>query len=212
MLVGPSFKTAPAENPSKFDVDGMKHAVFRLSSLPDVSHPLQADIPARTEAERALRLENGIPIGAALVRSDGVVIGVGRNRRVQDGSATKHGEVRLPAAFPFLCEEEDVVEFEGLQRLLLPGRRRVRDTGGRSERQSEAELTLALPQTDCLECIGRLPAKVYADCTMFSTLSPCSMCTGAMILFGIKRCVIGENDTFTGSFVLLFDSRSRSTC
>lgn len=33
---------------------------------------------------------------------------------------------------------------------------------------------------------------------MFTTLSPCSMCTGAMILFGIKRCVMGENDTFVG--------------
>jgi hypothetical protein len=39
-----------------------------------------------------------------------------------------------------------------------------------------------------------------------STLSPCSMCTGAMILFGIKRCVMGENDTFTGSSFLFFPS------
>ncbi|GAA5823273.1 hypothetical protein JCM11251_007546 [Rhodosporidiobolus azoricus] len=118
------YKTEPEKNPREEDLRGMAHAVF--------------------QAERALRLEKGIPIGAALVRNDGVVIGVGRNRRVQEGSPTKHGE------------------------------------------------------TDCLECIGRLPASVYKDCTMYTTLSPCSMCTGAMILFGIKRCVMGENDTFVG--------------
>jgi cytosine/creatinine deaminase len=87
--------------------------------------------------------EGGIPIGAALARQ-GVLLGVGRNRRVQLGSATRHGE------------------------------------------------------TDCLENIGRLPAAVYAASTMATTLSPCDMCTGAILLYGIPRVVIGENRTFYG--------------
>ncbi|BGP50441.1 Cytosine deaminase [Rhodotorula kratochvilovae] len=118
-----SVKTAPAENPSEFDLNNIRHAIF--------------------QAEQGLR-EKGVPIGAALVRNDGVVIGVGRNRRVQEKSAIRHGE------------------------------------------------------TDCLHLIGRLPASVYKDCTMYTTLSPCSMCSGTMVLFGIKRCVMGENDTFLG--------------
>ncbi|TNY23261.1 cytosine deaminase [Rhodotorula diobovata] len=114
-------KTAPTENPSERDLANIRHAIF--------------------QAEQGLS-ERGVPIGAALVRSDGVVIGVGRNRRVQQNSAILHGE------------------------------------------------------TDCLNNIGRLPASVYKDCT---TLSPCSMCSGTMVLFGIKRCVMGENDTFVGA-------------
>ena len=48
-------------------------------------------------------------------------------------------------------------------------------------------------ETDCLENIGRLPAKVYAESTMVTTLSPCDMCTGAILMYGIPRVVIGEN-------------------
>ena len=92
---------------------------------------------------RAGLAEGGIPIGAALVH-DGKVLGVGHNRRVQLGSAIRHGE------------------------------------------------------TDCLENVGRLPATVYAASTMVSTLSPCDMCTGAILLFGIPRVVVGENSTFYG--------------
>jgi creatinine deaminase len=92
---------------------------------------------------RAGLAEGGIPIGAALVH-DGKVLGVGHNRRVQLGSAIRHGE------------------------------------------------------TDCLENVGRLPAKVYAESTMVTTLSPCDMCTGAILLYGIPRVVIGENSTFYG--------------
>ena len=87
--------------------------------------------------------EGGIPIGAALAEGDRV-LGVGHNRRVQMGSAIRHGE------------------------------------------------------TDCLENVGRLPASVYADSTMATTLSPCDMCTGAILLYGIPRVVIGENSTFYG--------------
>ena len=92
--------------------------------------------------------EGGIPIGAALV-VDGQVIAVGHNRRVQEGSAIKHGE------------------------------------------------------TDCLEAAGRLPASVYARATMVTTLSPCDMCTGAILLYKIPRVIIGENRTFLGGEELL---------
>ncbi len=93
--------------------------------------------------------EGGIPIGAALVGYDGTVLGVGHNRRVQLGSAIRHGE------------------------------------------------------TDALERAGRLPAAVYARSTMYTTLSPCHMCTGAILLYGIPRVVIGENRTFLGAEDLL---------
>jgi cytosine/creatinine deaminase len=94
------------------------------------------------------RGEGGVPIGAALV-ADGRVLGAGRNRRVQEGSAIKHGE------------------------------------------------------TDALENAGRLPASVYGRATMYTTLSPCHMCTGAILLYGIPRIVIGENRTFVGAEDLL---------
>ena len=92
---------------------------------------------------RAGAAEGGIPIGAALAEGDRL-LGVGHNRRVQMGSAIRHGE------------------------------------------------------TDCLENVGRLPASVYAGSTMATTLSPCDMCTGAILLYGIPRVVIGENSTFYG--------------
>lgn len=100
------------------------------------------------EQARIGRAEGGIPIGAALV-ADGEVLAVGRNRRVQEGSAIHHGE------------------------------------------------------TNALELAGRQPAAVYARSTMYTTLSPCHMCTGAMLLYGIKRVVIGENRTFMGAEELL---------
>ena len=100
------------------------------------------------EQARIGRDEGGVPIGAALV-VDGRVVAVGRNRRVQAGSAIRHGE------------------------------------------------------TDALENAGRLPASVYRRATMYTTLSPCDMCTGAILLYGIPRVVIGENRTFVGAEDLL---------
>jgi creatinine deaminase len=94
------------------------------------------------------RDEGGVPIGAALV-VDGQVLGTGHNRRVQLGSAIRHGE------------------------------------------------------TDALEEAGRLPATVYRRATMYTTLSPCHMCSGAILLYGIPRVVIGENRTFLGAEDLL---------
>jgi cytosine deaminase len=97
---------------------------------------------ALAEAREGLR-EGGVPIGAVLV-VDGVVLGGGHNRRVQQGSAIRHGEM------------------------------------------------------DCLENIGRLPASVYARATMYTTLSPCPMCSGAILLYKIPRVVLAENSTFLG--------------
>jgi cytosine deaminase len=96
------------------------------------------------EQARIGRDEGGVPIGAALIADDGTVLGVGHNRRVQDGSAIRHGE------------------------------------------------------TDALENAGRLPASVYRSSTRYTTLSPCDMCTGAILLYGVPRVVMGENRTFVG--------------
>ena len=49
-----------------------------------------------------------------------------------------------------------------------------------------------------LENAGRLPASAYEGATMYTTLSPCDMCTGACILYKVKRVVLGENTTFLG--------------
>ena len=73
--------------------------------------------------------EGGIPIGSVLVH-DGVIIGRGHNKRVQDGSPILHGEM------------------------------------------------------DALENAGRLPARAYREATIYTTLSPCSMCSGAILLYG----------------------------
>lgn len=92
--------------------------------------------------------EGGVPVGAALV-VDGRVLGTGRNRRVQSGSAIRHGE------------------------------------------------------TDALERAGRQPPAVYRHATMYTTLSPCDLCSGAILLYGIPRVVVGEHRTFTGAEDLL---------
>lgn len=56
---------------------------------------------------------------------------------------------------------------------------------------------------DALENAGRHPADVYARSTLYTTLSPCAMCSGAILLYGIPRVVIGENRTFQGEEDLL---------
>lgn len=99
------------------------------------------------EAEKGLR-EGGIPIGSVLVHY-GRIIGRGHNRRVQQGSAIRHGEM------------------------------------------------------DALENAGRQPAAVYRESVIYTTLSPCSMCSGAILLYGIPTVVIGENRTFLGEEALL---------
>jgi len=53
-------------------------------------------------------------------------------------------------------------------------------------------------EMDCLENAGRLTATDYLRATLYSTLSPCDMCSGAILLYEIPRVVVGENETFTG--------------
>jgi cytosine/creatinine deaminase len=58
-------------------------------------------------------------------------------------------------------------------------------------------------EMDALEAAGRQPAVVYRDSTIYTTLSPCAMCSGAILLYGIPRVVVGENRTFMGEEELL---------
>jgi creatinine deaminase len=58
-------------------------------------------------------------------------------------------------------------------------------------------------EMDALENAGRLPASVYRECVIYTTLSPCAMCSGAILLYGIPRVVVGENLTFMGEEALL---------
>lgn len=58
-------------------------------------------------------------------------------------------------------------------------------------------------EMDALERAGRQPASVYRDSVMYTTLSPCAMCSGAMLLYGIPHVVVGENQTFRGEEDLL---------
>jgi creatinine deaminase len=99
------------------------------------------------EAQKGLT-EGGIPIGSVIVH-DGKIIGRGHNRRVQEGSAIKHGEM------------------------------------------------------DAFENAGRQPARVYREATLYTTLSPCAMCSGAILLYGIRKIIVGEHETFMGEEELL---------
>src|SRR5262250_332273 len=58
-------------------------------------------------------------------------------------------------------------------------------------------------EMDALENAGRQPARVYRECTIYTTLSPCAMCSGTILLYGVPRVVIGENQTFLGEETLL---------
>ena len=104
-------------------------------------------LAAIEEAEQGVA-EGGIPIGSVVVR-DGMIVGRGHNRRVQQGSTILHGEM------------------------------------------------------DALERAGRQSANFYRECTLYTTLSPCPMCSGAILLYGIPRVVIGENRSFMGEETLL---------
>jgi cytosine deaminase len=58
-------------------------------------------------------------------------------------------------------------------------------------------------EMDALERAGRQPAAIYRDAIMYTTLSPCAMCSGAILLYGIRHVVVGENETFMGEEELL---------
>lgn len=58
-------------------------------------------------------------------------------------------------------------------------------------------------EMDALEDAGRQTAEVYKNCVLYTTLSPCSMCAGAVLLYGVPHVIIGENKTFLGEEELL---------
>lgn len=58
-------------------------------------------------------------------------------------------------------------------------------------------------EMDAVENAGRQSARVYSECVIYTTLSPCSMCSGTILLYGIPKVVIGENETFLGEEKLL---------
>lgn len=58
-------------------------------------------------------------------------------------------------------------------------------------------------EMDAIENAGRIPAKVYRECILYTTLSPCPMCSGTILLYEIPKVVIGENETFMGEEALL---------
>lgn len=58
-------------------------------------------------------------------------------------------------------------------------------------------------EMDAFENAGRQPASVYRDCTLYTTLSPCAMCSGAILLYGIPHVIVGENRSFMGEEDLL---------
>ena len=99
------------------------------------------------EARQGLA-EGGIPIGSVIVHR-GQIIGRGHNRRIQQGSVIRHGEM------------------------------------------------------DALENAGRQPAEVYQASVLYTTLSPCAMCSGAILLYGIPKVIVGEHTTFLGEEALL---------
>jgi creatinine deaminase len=73
---------------------------------------------------------------------------------------------------------------------------------GHNRRVQQASSVLHA-EMDALENAGRQPASVYRECTLYTTLSPCPMCSGAILLYGIPRVVVGENQTFMGEEELL---------
>jgi creatinine deaminase len=77
----------------------------------------------------------------------------------------------------------------------------VRDgeiAGRGHNRRVQRGSTILHGEMDALENAGRHPASFYRQCTLYTTLSPCSMCSGAILLYGIPRVIAGENRTFVG--------------
>jgi creatinine deaminase len=70
-------------------------------------------------------------------------------------------------------------------------------------RRLQAGSVVLHAEMDALEQAGRQPATMYRACTLYTTLSPCAMCSGAVLLYGIPRVVVGENRNFRGEEDLL---------
>lgn len=81
--------------------------------------------------------------------------------------------------------------------------RRGEILGRGHNRRLQRGSTVLHGEMDALENAGRQPASVYRECTLYTTLSPCAMCSGAVLLYGIPRVIIGENRTFLGDEDLL---------
>src|SRR5919202_3567604 len=75
--------------------------------------------------------------------------------------------------------------------------------GGGHNRRVQRGSAILHGEMDALENAGRRPASVYRECVLYTTLSPCPMCSGAILLYGIPRVVVGENETFMGEEQLL---------
>jgi cytosine deaminase len=73
---------------------------------------------------------------------------------------------------------------------------------GHNRRVQKNSVTLH-GEMDALENAGRQLARIYKECTLYTTLSPCPMCSGTILLYGIPKVVIGENETFLGEEALL---------
>ena len=84
--------------------------------------------------------------------------------------------------------------------VLVHGRRII---GRGHNRRVQRGSTVLHGEMDALENAGRQPAAVYRTSVLYTTLSPCAMCSGAVLLYGIPRVVIGENRTFVGEESLL---------
>jgi cytosine deaminase len=80
---------------------------------------------------------------------------------------------------------------------------RGRILGAGHNRRVQRSSVVLHAEMDALEQAGRQPALVYRECTLYTTLSPCAMCSGAVLLYGIPRVVVGENRTFRGEEALL---------
>ena len=84
--------------------------------------------------------------------------------------------------------------------VLVHGRRII---GRGNNRRVQRGSVVLHGEMDALENAGRQPAAVYRECTLYTTLSPCAMCTGAILLYGIRHVVVGESHTFVGEEALL---------
>lgn len=80
---------------------------------------------------------------------------------------------------------------------------RGRILGRGHNRRVQAGSVVLHGEMDALERAGRQPASVYRECIIYTTLSPCAMCSGAILLYGIPHVVVGENRTFMGEEELL---------
>jgi len=80
---------------------------------------------------------------------------------------------------------------------------RGRIIGRGHNRRVQRGSTVLHGEMDALENAGRRPAAIYRDCVLYTTLSPCPMCSGAILLYGIPTVIIGENQTFLGEESLL---------